>query len=222
MSNKIPFSVGDSVVVKAGVTEEDTKIDMSGWQGRVVEVDTQENIVVVDWDSITLRNMPASYIELCEEEGYGWTQYYLLPSDIEPATARDRDEDVEAAIEELSGDHAWEWLGEEGKAIQAILKGIDPDDEMELMERWGEHLGKALKFPFEATVDEAQERGPLRAGDTVRVRKISEVDDLYGVLVDVQSPRGNYVCPLCDLATVDENSPNHDPLQLYRVWFANR
>lgn len=222
MSNKIPFKVGESVVVKAGVTEEDTKIDMSGWQGRVVEVDTKDNIVVVDWDSITLRQMPTSYLELCEEEGYGWTQYYLLPSDIELAIARDSEEEVEAAIEELSGEHAWEWLGEEGKAIQAVLKGIDRDDDTALLQKWSAHLGKALKFPFEATVDEAQERGPLRTGDQVRVRKISEVDDRYGILVDVQSPRGNYVFPLCDLAAVDENSPNHEPLHLYRVWFANR
>jgi Calcium binding len=222
MSNITSFKIGDSVVVKAGVTEEDTKIDMSGWQGRVVEVDTKEDIVVVDWDSITLRNMPPSYIQRCEEEGYGWTQYYLLPSDIEPATARDSEEDVEEAIEELSADHEWEYLGEEGQAIQAVLQDVDPDDEMALLDRWGEHLGKALKFPFEAKVDEWQERGPLRSGDKVRVRKISEVDDHYGILVDVQSPRGHYVFPLCDLATVDENSPNHDPLQLYRVWFANR
>lgn len=222
MSNQIPFTVGDSVAVKTGVTEEDTKIDMSGWQGRIVEIDTKESILVVDWDSITLRKMPASYIELCEEEGYGWTQYYLLPSDVEAATARDEEDDVEEAIAELSADHAWEYLGEEGQAIRAVLQDVDPADEIALMERWGEHLSKTLKLPFEAKVDEWQERGPLRSGDKVRVRKIAEVDDHYGILVDVQSPRGNFVFPLCDLATVDEKSPNHDPVQLYRVWFANR
>jgi len=222
MSNKIPFKVGDSVAVKAGITEEDTKIDMSGWQGRVVEIDTKENIVVVDWDSITLRQLPASYIRLCEEEGYGWTQYYLLPSDVEAVTVRDSQADVAAAIEELSVDHDWDYLGEDGPAIQAILQDVDPEDEAALLARWEKHLRTLLKLPFEAVVDEVQERGPLRDGDKVRVRKLAQVDDQAGILVDVQSPRGNFVFPLCDLAVVDEESPNLEPVHLYRVWFANR
>ena len=48
------------------------------------------------------------------------------------------------------------------------------------------------------------------------------VDDSYGVLADIKWGRESYVYPLCDLETTDNESPNHDPLQLYRVWFANR
>ncbi len=66
------------------------------------------------------------------------------------------------------------------------------------------------------------ERGPIRYGDRLQVMGINMVDDSYGVLADVKRGRESYVCPFCDLETIDNESPNHDPLQLYRVWFANR
>ncbi len=222
MAKKIGFQVGEAVVVKPGIKEEDTGLDMSGWQGRISEVDEENEIIVVDWDSITLRQMPASYIELCEEEGFGWTQYYLVPGDIQSAAARDTPRDVKQAIEELGEAHAWEWLGEEGKAIQAVLKNVDPDDDFAAMEAWAKHLGKTLKFPFPAEVSEFQEGGPLRSGDKVTVRKINMVDETYGVIVDVQGKRGVLQFPLCDLTAVDENSINAEHVGLYATWFANR
>jgi hypothetical protein len=107
--------------------------------------------------------------------------------------------------------------------MNAILAGVDPDDEMAVMERWGDYLGQTLTFPFEAKVVELLfERGPIRYGDRLRVLGIHMIDDSYGALADVKRGRESYVHPLCDLETTDEKSPNHDPLQLYRVWFANR
>ena len=62
----------------------------------------------------------------------------------------------------------------------------------------------------------------MQAGDRLKVTGIALVDDLYGVIVDVWRGRRKYAAPLCDLAVVDERSPNHDLVQEYRVWFANR
>ena len=107
--------------------------------------------------------------------------------------------------------------------MNAILAGVDPDDEMAVMERWGDYLGQTLTFPFEAEVAETLfGRGPIRCGDRLRVLGINMSDESYGVLADVKRGRKSYVYPLCDLETIDDKSPNHDPLQLYRVWFANR
>ena len=79
-----------------------------------------------------------------------------------------------------------------------------------------------MQFPFEAEVHEFQERGPLRAGDRLTVLGIEDVDDLYGIIVSCRQGGRRYHVPLADLATVDEHSPNAQPTQDYRVWFANR
>jgi hypothetical protein len=217
------LSVGDSVRFKPGVKDYDFDVDIGGWQGRVVRFEKEHGAVMVAFDSITLRNMPGEYIETCEEEGLGWSEYGADPDELEVVLPRDTPEDIEAAIAELSARYAYSHLGEEGREMNAILAGVDPDDEMAMMERWSDYLGQTFTFPFEAEVVETLfERGPIRYGDRLRVLGINMVDDSYGVLADVKRGRESYVYPLCDLKTIDDESPNHDPLQLYRVWFANR
>ena len=52
------FKTGDSVVVKPGTVDPDFGVEIGGWQGRVVEGPGDEDMVLIRWDSITLRNMP--------------------------------------------------------------------------------------------------------------------------------------------------------------------
>ncbi len=212
---------GDVVRVKPGVKDVDFDVDLGGWQGRVIEV--RADGVDVAWDSHTLlHDMPATMITACEEQGLGWETYGLDREDLEPAQARDKPADVEAAIDKLESCHAWEWLGEEGELIRQVLKGLNPDDEVALIEAWDEYMQAHLTFPFEAVVDEVQERGPLQAGDRVRVRSITDADDFYGIIVRLRRGQQQFDFPLCDLAAVDETSENHEIVQSYRVWFANR
>jgi hypothetical protein len=79
-----------------------------------------------------------------------------------------------------------------------------------------------LRFPFEAVIAESQDRGPLHAGDRLMVQAITDSDDLYGLIVQATHKGRRLEFPLCDLKVVDPRSPNHDPVQLYVVWFANR
>jgi hypothetical protein len=217
------LSVGDSVRFKSGVKDYDFDIDIGRWQGRVVQLMTEHDTVMIAFDSITLRNMPSDYIETCEEQGLGWSEYGADPDELEVVPPRDTPADVETAIAELSARYAYSHLGEEGREMNAVLAGVDPDDEMTVMERWGDYLEQTLLFPFEAEVVETvSARGPIRYGDRLRVLDINMVDDLYGVLADVKRGRESYVYPLCDLETIDDRSPNRNPLQLYRIWFANR
>jgi hypothetical protein len=90
------------------------------------------------------------------------------------------------------------------------------------LDAWENHLAKHLSFPFEAEVSEYQERGPLQAGNRVTVQRISDVDDLCGVIVCLRHGRTQYHFPLCDLEVVDKQSPNHQLVDDYAVWFANR
>ena len=153
MATVIKFKVDDSVVVKPNVKDPDSGADIGGWQGRVKEIESETDLVCIAWDSVTLRNTPASAIAESEEEGLDWTQMYLSSSDVEPASSRDTEADVADVVERLKKEHAWDDLGVEGRRIQSVLAGIDPDDEWAAMEAWKEHLGKVLDFPFEGKID---------------------------------------------------------------------
>lgn len=214
MTAKIRFNIGDSVVVKPNAKDPDTGMNIGGLHGRICEID-KEGLVDVEWDSVTLENLPAAAITESEEEGLDWTRMYLDGSELHPATPRDAKEDVAETIRKLSKEHAWDDLGEEGKRIAVVLAGVDPDDDWEAMNAWQEHLGKVLDFPFQASVAEFQENGPLNQGDEVRVEGINDADDMYGVLANVRIERRKYVFPVCDLKAVDQDSPNRQPVQDY-------
>lgn len=216
------FEIGASIVVKTGIKEVETGHEMSGWQGRITDVDDESNLLTVEWDSITLRALPATYIEQSEENGYGWDQYFLPPTDVTLTTPRDTEADVAAALVELQRLYAWVALGPEGKAIQAVLKEVDPADTVAAINTWEKHLRAILRFPFKAIIAEFQEHGRLQAGDQVLVRKLAESNERYGLLVEIQSQHGIALFPLCDLEAANHKSPNHEHVQNYAVWYANR
>ncbi len=218
------LQVGDSVIVKPGVMDTDFDVEIGGQQGRITEIAPQGNqeMVMLAWDSVTLRDMPDAVIEQSEQQGLDWARYIIEASNVELTTPRDTEADVAQAVQALSRKFAWVWLGEEGKRINRILKGIDPKDEMALFRAWETYLKEHLSFPFEAEIFEPQRRGPLGAGDRVKVLGISLVADLYGIIVEVRRGRRKYELPLCDLEVVDEDSPNYQPVSDYSLWFANR
>ena len=110
-------------------------------------------VVMIEWDSITLKNTPISVIKSCEREGLDWRVMGLGADDVQPVASRDCELDVENTVEEIEKQVCWAYLGKEGERIQKVLDGIDPDDEMAVVEAWEEHLGKnfafhlKLKFP---------------------------------------------------------------------------
>jgi hypothetical protein len=222
------YREGDAVRVKPGTACPDAPdLDIGGWQGRVTDVthvhDPSDPALGFAWDSISLQAMPAWFIEESEREGLDWSQIYLGLDDVEPAEPRDTQGDVEEVREEIAARFGWLGIGPEGERIQAVVNSAeDSTNEWEVLQAWEEHLGRSLQFPFEAEVHEFQERGPLQAGDRLTVLGIEDVDDLYGVLVSCRQGRRRYVFPLADLAAVGEDSPNAQPVQDYRVWFANR
>ena len=129
---------------------------------------------------------------------------------------------MDKIIEELSAEHKWDYLGKQGRQIHKVLQAIDEDDELEAFETWKEYLEAHLKLPFDAVVSEFQGRGPLQAGDLVKVIGFEGVDDLYGVLVNIKARRNMYVFPLCDLKATNEKAANFTLTDDYAVWFANR
>lgn len=218
----LDFEVGDSVIVKEGVTDPDSALDIGGWQGRISEIGEGpdgEPFVVVAWDSHTLRDMPQWYLEQSETEGLDWIRFVLSSEDFRHARSRDSRGEVDEAVEEIESRVYWVSMGAEGKRIREVLSGVE--SEMEELEAWERYLKENLSFPFEARVSEYQEEGRLRQGDRVKVREISVVDDLYGVIVSGKSGGESIDFPLCDLEAVN-HGVNWQIVSDYGVWFANR
>ena len=221
----LPFQVGDSVMVKPGVQDPDYGDDMSGWQGRVTEIDARPPdppLVTLQWDSVTLRNMSRSTVARATKEGLDWSTIGLYLSELEPVDPRDTLADVESALAEIASHVAWLHLGDEGERIQEVLDEVDPDDEDACLEAWFNHFEKTLTFPFDAILAESEHYGPIRTGDTVRVIALNEVFEDYGILVDVKKERRTYQLPLADLEVKDKHAPQYQPVMDYAVWFANR
>jgi hypothetical protein len=61
--------IGDSVIVKPSVQDPDFGISVGGWQGRISKVFEDGKLICIDWDSLTLKDIPGSMIERCEEDG---------------------------------------------------------------------------------------------------------------------------------------------------------
>lgn len=93
--------VGDSVVVKSGILDPDFGTDISGWQGRIKEIDNG-NTVLISWDSITLRRMGMETIIRCENENLDWQVMTLEKDDLALSAARDSEADVDRVASHLS------------------------------------------------------------------------------------------------------------------------
>ncbi len=223
--NSTGLKIGDAVKVKEGTLCPDLEdLCIGGWEGRVLEIgedDDGNDLICIRWDSITLKNMPHYFIGQ-SEEGLEYARMYLWPEDVELAECRDTEEDVAKILAESSKSHSWSWLGKEGQRIKKVLADVDEGDVMKALEAWQNYIEKNLTFPFDAVVLGYQEKGPLQSGDRVSVKKISIVDDHYGIIVELRRGRKKYHHPLCDLEVINEDSANYQLIKDYCVWFANR
>ncbi len=218
-----PLRIGDSVIVKSGVTDPDTDLDISSWQGRVAAIYTEATTQVeIHWDSITLKNMPESVIAFCEEHGLDWAVMGLEADEVARARARDTEADVVRIKAELEHQFGWSGLGgDQGRRIQQVVNSAASYREWDVFKAWHKYLETNLEFPFQARVAEAQ-HGPVRQGETVKVLDLSMLDESYGTIVTVKTKHGRYELPLCDLDVTDAAFTNRDLVDDYSVWFANR
>ena len=221
------FKIGDSVVVRQGVKEPDLEeFEMGGWQGRVTEVDTQLNkehvLITIEWDSLTLMQMPPNYIVQSEIEGYEWSSMVLYDSDVEKSVPRDKIQDVEKVKDQLTDKYQYSYFGDQGMRILKILNGADPNNEMECLQKWVEYLKKELTFPIQAIVSESQDKGFINYGDQVLIKSLPHIVDMYGVIASIRLNGKKYEFPLCDLTVIDKTQKDFQLIDDYSIWFANR
>lgn len=151
---KQAWTIGESVVVKPGVSDPDPGRDIGGWQGRISGLFEGEGTVVIHWDRLTLKRMPLAHIAWCEEESLDWLAMTLAAEEVVPATARDTEEEVVQARRIIEFQTNWLCLGgEQSQRVQALVnQAEDKDDDYSVMQIWHTHLTKHLTCPFTATV----------------------------------------------------------------------
>jgi len=224
---KLNIKIGDSVIVRQGIKEPDLEeFEIGGWQGRVLEIDTDSDkdnvLITIEWDSLTLLQMPSDYIEQSEIDGFDWTSMVLYDSDLETSVSRDKKENVKKAKEKLSDKYYWVSLGQEGLRISKILHGVDPHSEMKCFQKWAEHLDKELTFPIQAIVSESEDNWLIKSGDKVIIKALPHIVDTYGVIASISLNGKKYAFPLCDLEVIDKTRTDFQLIDDYRIWFANR
>jgi hypothetical protein len=182
----------------------------------------EDDLILIEWDSITLSQMPGSVIEQCEAQGTSWQLIRLYSQEVQITTSRDAPRDIVKSQRELEAQSTWLFLGEQGKRIQHALAGIDEDDERVAFSAWRQYLEQHLIFPFDAVVVEHWMPTPVSVGDQGKIQVLGGIEDPYGVLVRVTFEGRSHPFPLCDLEVIDKNSPNYQLVDDYATWFANR
>ncbi|MBI4630719.1 MAG: hypothetical protein HY740_03205 [Chloroflexi bacterium] len=227
-SHSSPFKINDCVRAKdktTFTTESGSTINLSGWQGWITEIyppDDSEPTVLVQWDAATLKDMPLWWIQDAVCDGDSFVEFNIYEREIEKAQPRGTQREAEKLGERLNKIYRFLDLGEEGERITAVLETTTKFTEEGFFDAWHQHLRANLQIPFEATVEEPQERGQIRAGHKIVITGIQSVEDLYGILIKGRWKNENVVFPLCDLKATDKKSPNYHLTSDYAVWFANR
>lgn len=101
------FKKNYSVVANEGVTESLYNTDIGGWQGRIRTMRKTDEAGLefeIDWDSITLKEMPRGFIQKCAEDGNPWASATLSSEDVAPAEPRDRKRAVGRVVEKIEGE----------------------------------------------------------------------------------------------------------------------
>ena len=101
MKKKIEdFKIGDYVKVKNGVLDpEEEKYELEDLQGKVIDTFIDEDygpVVLIKWDSITLKNMPETFIIESIEENFEFSKMYLSADEVIYAECRSNDNEVDS------------------------------------------------------------------------------------------------------------------------------
>ncbi len=221
------MKIEDSVIVKQGIKEPDYEdLEIGGWQGRIVKIDTKSDndnvLITIEWDSLTLKQIPSDYIEQSVREGLDWQNITLYASELEKTNPRDKKEDVKKVQDKLSDKYYWASFGDEGIRISRVLGNVNPHDEMKCLQKWVDYLNNELTFPIRAIVSDSEDSWLIKSGDKVLIKSLPHIVDMYGIIASIRLNGKKYEFPLCDLEVIDKTIIDFQLIDDYRIWFANR
>ncbi len=100
-----------------------------------------------------------------------------------------------------------------------VLKGIKPENEDEQLDKWLDFLEEELIFPFEAKIQES-ENFELQWKDIVKVKKIDNFIEPYGILFEIRKGRRKYIFPACGLKIIEKKSNNRFVMDAFLEWWS--
>jgi len=219
----LPFKRQDSVAIKPGTFEPDhPENDLGGWQGRVIdfiEGDQGQAMALIEWDSYTLEQLPATFIEERADHSWDWEAMSLDVACLEPVTPRDTYYRVERVQTRLSARHFWPLIPSAGERIAEFLLQLDPNDDSSIFCAWNTWLETRIKFPFEACIERNSPGSPAIKGDFVTVTRLAQFDPLTGIQSEVHYRNFVLQIPIANLIVLNENSINHQLIDDYKLWF---
>ena len=117
------FKIGQNVKVKNGVLcPDDSEFDLSGWTGRIIDlVEDEEPTIGIEFDSITLKDMPEKFIKKSEREGLDWYRIYLDVNDVKRTKSRDTEQEAKIVRNEIKKRFEWIGIGSEGELIRSVI-----------------------------------------------------------------------------------------------------
>ncbi len=218
------IKIGDYVKVKKGIKAPDFEYQlMDNWQGKVVDVQKDEKLVEIEWDSETLLNTPEKYLRDLIKEGYDYEIMTLEISELERATRRDSFNQKKDIKSKLDAKLYWiELFEDEDKSLKygKLFQGIKLDNYNEIYQKWEKYLSENLEFPIETKVVES-ESGRIRNGAKIKLLDIEDYDDMYGIFGIGKHEKEAVTFPICNLEAIDKKSKNYELLRDYAIWFAN-
>lgn len=217
------MQINNSVKVKEGVFDSDfPEINISGWCGRIIEINAPEGLITVKWDSQTLLNMPTEVIMKFWD--YEFTIMTLDKADFEPCEARDTLQEAEDAQEYITDWANFLSIFEDTAPIYAeMFADADLNDTMEMCGIWYNKIEEAFEKPVKATLIESG-YGNLREGSALTIIGFDDdIDDKYGILAICKTKHGSATIPLCDCEPVAETFNEAETLIYdYGMWFVNK
>jgi hypothetical protein len=216
------FNLNEIVRVKPNTQEPDfKKSDLGGWQGRVIEInaeDPDEILLLIEWDTTTLKNMDKIYIKACIREGYDYESMWLDVSDVISVTPSAETDNRSAVVEALEAEYHWEDLGEQGERIKAVEDACKND--LAIMDHWLAYLESNVTLPVAAKYVGDGNRS-ISFGAVININGFADTNDIYGVVGAAKYQKRSIQVLLCDIEILNL-SPENQALDDYIVWFANR
>lgn len=232
MMKKPKFSLHDSVKVRRCTIDLVIRVNLKGWQGSVIEIQTgtKQDQCVVEWDSQTLAALPFRYLDQCSRKEIDWSSSLLPANRLQLVEPRDTPDVLETA--QQSARNRFNWIaefGRSGERIYSVIKDTYGKDEL-LADTWKDCLSSNMRWPFNGIIsyldgwDEPDHFAGfpmLPEDESVRVLKLDSYTDDLGWLVTIVRRERELTIPLCNIAP-SLATRGGKALDDYRNWFEAR
>ena len=209
------FPIGTSVQIKKNIKHPyDQKIQMKGWQGRVMDVYKIDDEISyeIQLDSIALEKLPKDLIAFSIDEGFKFHLVELETTDIKKVPPRDTLDEAIATHRTILHKIQWDYLPKKDNALmqEVLLKFPEKSDQ----DNWKLWLTENLQLPLNG-----KSRGyfdyPTKT--KMEIKSIGQWDDIGGGLLVIVDKNGKGIIdhPLCDISTTGKQKKI---LDLYDEW----